>query len=202
LAGPSRFGAIVIVTVLSLLVLGSVWGLVIFLLPQSEGESASSRVAVAPSSQPAPVHNRPVEPAPPPHDPAPVIVREAPPVAEIRPLDRVAPEGPRVPLGLELKCDGEVEALCPEAEGPDRRICLQEKLRQVSGPCQQVLRERLVRMKEAMQQLRVACEADARRFCREAPVGGGAMIQCLEGHAQEVSDRCFELLPKRGRLLN
>lgn len=202
MAGPSRFGAIVVVSLLSLLVLGAVWGLVIYLLPQSEGESAPSRIILTPLPQTPLSQMSPAEPAQPAHGSAPVVVREAPHAAEARSAHPVSPEGARVPLGLELKCDGEVETLCPESDGPDRRACLQEKLRQVSAPCQQVLRDRLVRMKEAMQHLRTACEADARRFCRDSPVGGGAMIQCLEEHAQEVSDQCFELLPKRGRLLN
>jgi hypothetical protein len=65
-----------------------------------------------------------------------------------------------------------------------------------------MLREKLVRMKETMQQFRAACDADRKRFCREVPAGGGGILQCLESHAQEVSDQCFQFLPKRGRLLN
>jgi len=63
-------------------------------------------------------------------------------------------------------------------------------------------RERLVRMKENIQQMRTACEADRKQFCRGVPLGGVAMLQCLESHAQEVSDRCFQFLPKPVRLLN
>ncbi len=202
MAGPSRFGAIVVVSVLSLLVLGAVWGLVIYLLPQNEGDPERPRIIITPASE------APIEPPPqfdkpelrqPDRTVPPVIVRESPaPPTPSHPSSEPA----RVPLGLDLKCDAEVEALCPESEGIDRRTCMQGKVRQLSPPCQQVIRERMVRMKENFQHLRAACEADAKQFCREVPLGGGAMVQCLEEHAQEVSDQCFQLLPKRGRLLN
>lgn len=103
--------------------------------------------------------------------------------------------------GREVKCDLEIAALCPEEEG-ERHACLQRKAARLSAPCRPLLREKFVRMKESMQQLRVACEADRRQFCRDVPAGGGGLVQCLESHAQSVSDQCFQLLPKRGRLLN
>jgi hypothetical protein len=95
----------------------------------------------------------------------------------------------------------EIDGLCPESEG-DRRLCLQRKAAQLPMPCQPILRERLVRMKDTMQQMRAACEADRRQYCRDWSSGGRTMIQCLELHAQEVSDQCFQFLPKQGRLLN
>jgi hypothetical protein len=95
-----------------------------------------------------------------------------------------------------------MDALCPEEEG-ERRACLQRKAAQLSLPCRPMLRDKLVRMKENWQHLRLACEADRRQFCREVPSAGGVMLlQCLESHAQEVSDQCFQFLPKRGHLLN
>ncbi|MBI4003350.1 MAG: hypothetical protein HY348_16420 [Nitrospira defluvii] len=203
MAGPSRFGAIVIVMVLSCVVLGAVWGLVIYLLPQSDSlpELPSPSLSMpqsAPLSSPSMSLNVPASPDP---SVPPVMLKEEAPTAHPAPVGRPASEAMRRPFGMEVKCDMEMDTLCPEEEG-ERRVCLQRKAAQLSIPCQPILRERLVRMKENMQHLRVACEADRKQFCRDVPLGGGAIVQCLESHAQEVSDHCFQFLPKRGRLLN
>lgn len=199
MAGLSRLGSIVIVTVLSCVVLGAVWSVVLYTLPQSD--LPTEPTPVSPQPRPAPPASSaqtdvPVQPTPRPiSQPEPELVMQS----EVRKHPPAEPL--RVPFARDLKCDLEIEALCPEEEG-ERRACLQRKAVQLSAPCRPMLRERLVRMKEAMQQLRTACEADRRQFCGEVQSGGGAMVQCLESHAQEVSDRCFEFLPKRGRLLN
>ena len=202
MAASSRFGAIIIVTVLSCAVLGAVWGGVIYLLPQSDSSSGSISITPVPHplSQSSPFS--PVQ-TPPRPDPAvpPVMVKDEPPVVRPVPSGNISSEPARMSFGMDLKCDMEIEALCPGDEG-DRRACLQRKVDELPVPCQSVLRERLVRMKENIQQMRTACEADRKQFCRGIPLGGVAMLQCLESHAQEVSDRCFQFLPKRGRLLN
>lgn len=202
MAGPSRFGAIVLVTVLSCVVLGAVWGFVIYLLPQSDNLPESS--SVAPVPQPLPQSSPSLSlsaPSSPDHPASQAMVKEAAPPSSSMSSGRPASETFRVPQGVDVKCDMDIAALCPEGEG-DKRPCLQRKMPQLSAPCRPVLRERLVRMKENMQHLRVACEADRRQFCRDVPLGGGAIVQCLEAHAQEVSDQCFQYLQKRGRLLN
>jgi hypothetical protein len=202
LNGPSRFGAIVIVTLLSCVVLGAVWGLVIYLLPQNDSQPEFSPVVPVPEPPPqsAPPTSLPASPSP---DPAVLstMADETSLPSRSGPLERSAVDAVRVSPGMDVKCDMEIDTLCPEDEG-DRRACLQRKASQLSAPCQPILRERLVRMKENLQHLRAACEADRRRFCRDVPSGGGAIVQCLEAHAQEVSEQCFQFLPKRGRLLN
>lgn len=194
MAGPSRFGAIIIVTVLSCAALSAVWGIVIYLLPWGDAppESVSfSSVLQAPPQSP-PFTQVPASPA---------SVKEDQPAVHSLPSARIPSEPPRVPFGMEVRCEMEIEALCPDEES-DRRACLQRKAGQLPAPCQPALRERLARMKESRQQMRTACEPDRKQFCRDVPLGGGAMLQCLESHAQEVSDQCFQFLPKRGRLLN
>ncbi len=202
MAGTSRLGAIVIVTLLSCVVLGTVWGFVIYVLPQSDNLPESS--PGAPLSQPLPQSSPSLSlPAPssPDHPAPPVMAKEAAPPSGPMSSRRPASEVFRVPQGMDVRCDMDIDALCSEEEG-DKRPCLQRKMPQLAASCQTVLRERLVGMKENMQHLRVACEADRRQFCRDVPLGGGAIVQCLEAHAQEVSDQCFQYLPKRGRLLN
>jgi len=188
---------VILVTVLSCLVLGGVWVLVISLLPQSEvlpdTTPLSPPISPLPPSSSDILSASPVPDAP----PAPAAV---PPVVQ-EPARRPSTETVGLPLGGVVKCDLEIEALCPEGEGA-RHACLQRKAAQLSQPCRPMLREKLVRMKARLQQLRVACEADRREFCRDVPAGGEGLVQCLESHAQSVSDQCFQLLPKRGRLLN
>jgi hypothetical protein len=207
LAVPSRLGAIITVGLLSCIVLGAVWAFVIYLLPQSDAESNQSdllgKAPPKPLLQAEPLGQAEMpdrhqsEPSVPP-----VAMRELARPAEGKPSDRGSLETGRPRPGLDLKCDAEIDLHCPEGEAEDRRACVQDKLRQFSMPCQQVLRERIVRVKESLLHLRAACESDAKRFCRHVAPGGGALMQCLEDHAQEVSDLCFQLLPKRGRLLN
>ncbi len=191
----------ILVTLLSCLVLGGVWGLVILLLPQSEVPPATAPLSPTIPPVPSPSSTTPLVNIVPTEPPPPTVVQTVePPVVQ-----EIARPGPTErggnPQGREVKCDLEIAALCPEEEG-ERHACLQRKAAQLSQPCRPMLREKLVRMKERMQQLRVACEADRRQFCRDVPAGGEGLVQCLESHAQSVSDQCFQLLPKRGRLLN
>jgi hypothetical protein len=96
-----------------------------------------------------------------------------------------------------LRCEAEVEELCPErADGSGRRSCLEKRARLLSAPCQQQIRERLVRWKGERGQLKLACQADIRRFCPDLRQVGGQTLQCLQQHAQELSDGCYATLPK------
>ena len=200
MAEPSRLGAIVVVTVLSCVVLGAVWGMVMYVMPQSDNLPQVAVPALrTPSTVPSPSQalNIPEAPA---HLPPPVRVTEAP-VEDSMPSGRPASGSVRVPFGMDMKCAMEMDSLCSDDEG-DRVLCLERKATQVSTPCRPIFRERLVRLKENVQLMRGACETDRRQYCRNETLDGRAIIQCLEAHAQEVSDECFTFLPKRGRLLN
>jgi hypothetical protein len=203
----SRTAAMVFVGMISLVGLGGVWGVALLMLPHQDYET----VIVAQS-----MPGRPTLPGPP---PATAVLPETtvPPASEeelsfttLPPLDPLPVptsagrvEAPRttMPLNIEIKCDGEIGTACPEGPFEERRQCMQEKLRHMSAPCRQRAREQLVRMKTNLHQMRMACAEDARRFCRGAEAGRGTVVQCLEAHAQEVSDACFQALPKRGALL-
>lgn len=97
-----------------------------------------------------------------------------------------------------LKCEAEIEQLCPDSAG--RGQCLQHRAQQLPPLCQQHVRERFVKWKEDRSRSNAACEADTKRFCSMVRPGGGQIIQCLQEHAQDVSDRCYQTLPK-GKLL-
>jgi hypothetical protein len=96
-----------------------------------------------------------------------------------------------------LRCEAEVEQLCPDSpDGLGRKQCLEKRAQQLPAPCQQQLRERLVKWKEERSRLTAACQADMKRFCSAVRPGGGHTLKCLQQHAQELSDGCYEMLPK------
>jgi hypothetical protein len=96
-----------------------------------------------------------------------------------------------------LKCEAEIEQLCPESpDGSARRRCLEQRAKQLPPLCQSQLHERFVKWKEDRSRLMAACDEDVKRFCRAVKPGTGQILQCLQSHAQEVSDRCYQTLPK------
>ncbi len=130
-------------------------------------------------------------------------VRAMPPVTEIHPAATAdmppasTPTDPHAAQVVRLRCEAEVEQLCPEAsDGSGRRQCLEKRAQQLSAPCHQQMRERLVKWKEERSRLTLACQADMRRFCPDVKPGGGQTLQCLQHHAQELSDGCYGMLPK------
>ena len=93
--------------------------------------------------------------------------------------------------------EAEAEQLCPESpEGLARKQCLERRMHQLPASCQLQLRERLVKWKEERSRLTAACEVEMNRFCSAVTPGGRQVLQCLQEHAQELSDRCYETLPK------
>jgi hypothetical protein len=129
--------------------------------------------------------------------PLPVPSDQNQPAAAVKTPSVVTPLYPRAAQVTRLRCEAEVEQLCPDSpEGPARRQCLEKRAHQLPMPCQQQLRERFVKWKEEHGRLTAACQADMKRFCSGVRPGGGHILQCLQEHVQELSDRCYETLPK------
>ncbi len=96
-----------------------------------------------------------------------------------------------------LKCEAEIEQLCPDSpDGSDRTRCLKRRVNQLPPLCQSQLQEQFVKWREDRSRLIAACEGDVKRFCRAVKPGKGEVLQCLQSHDQEVSDRCYQALPK------
>jgi hypothetical protein len=96
-----------------------------------------------------------------------------------------------------LKCEADLEQLCPDSpDGSSRTRCLQQRAKLLPLPCQNQLREQFVKWKEDRSRLIEACAEDTKRFCRTIKPGDGQILQCLQSHDQEVSDRCYHALPK------
>ena len=99
----------------------------------------------------------------------------------------------------EVKCEAEVQSYCPDSlSGEDRRRCVIQRMKQLDTTCQQVIRQRLVHWKEA-EGYKLACTEDMKRFCPTVQPGDGRILQCLQEHEQDLSEVCYQSLPK-GRL--
>lgn len=104
---------------------------------------------------------------------------------------------PRTLQATKLKCEAEIEQLCPDSlDGSVRTRCLKQRAKHLPPPCQNQLQERFVKWKEDRSRLMAACAVDVKQFCRAIKPGSGEILQCLQSHDQEVSDRCYQTLPK------
>jgi Cysteine rich repeat len=96
-----------------------------------------------------------------------------------------------------LKCEANMEQLCPGSlDGAIRTRCLKQRAKQLPPMCQSQLQERFVKWKEDRSRLIAACSEDVKRFCLAVKPGSGEILQCLQSHDQEVSDWCYQALPK------
>ena len=96
-----------------------------------------------------------------------------------------------------LKCEAEIDQLCPDSlDGSARAHCLEQRAKQLTLPCQGQLHERFVKWKEDRSRLIAACDGDIRRYCRAVKLESREILQCLQSHGQEVSDGCYQILPK------
>lgn len=117
-----------------------------------------------------------------------------------RPADGTSPADVHARQVAEVKCDAEVQRLCPEAlTGEARRQCVEPRLKQLTPVCRQIARQRIVRWKDA-EGYKLACRDDLQRLCSRVQPGDGRILQCLQNHAQELSEQCHQSLPK-GHLL-
>jgi Cysteine rich repeat len=100
----------------------------------------------------------------------------------------------------EVKCEAEVQQFCPDSlTGEDRRRCVAQRMKRLPLTCQQIVRQRMVRWKEA-EGYKAACAEDVKRVCQGVEPGDGRIVQCLQERAQDISEGCYQSLPK-GHLL-
>jgi len=177
--------------------LALVWMAIVSSLP-SQQELSAKETSRSPLTVSAVTEKTPSEPtldlsipgvpaAPPPPS---SVTQATAPSAVGRP-DRHAAQAAR------LRCEAEAEQLCPGgSEGLARMRCLERRMHQLAAPCQLQLRERFVKWKEERSRLTAACEMDMKRFCSAVKPGGGHVLQCLQEHAPQLSDRCYETLSK------
>jgi hypothetical protein len=195
----------IITGAITILGLGLVWATVVFNFPsQEEMSSAALPIETREAAGPSPSLS-----APPTLD---LTIPISPPFPSEEAVSRPdddrsrdsSVEAPIVP-GLDpralqasrLKCEAEIEQLCPDSlDGSDRTRCLKQRAKQLPPLCQSQVHERFVKWKEDRSRLKAACDEDVKQFCRAVKPGDGQILQCLQSHSQKVSDRCYQALPK------
>ena len=180
------------------LALGLAWMAIASSLPSEQELSAKESpmpVSTATgSTPPAPTLDLSI-PGVPPAPPVPSSHNQT--AASVKTPSVVASSDPRAAQVVRLRCEAEAEQLCGDSpEGPARKQCLEKRMQALPGPCQLQLRERFVKWKEERSRLTTACQVDIKRLCSAQKPGGGHVLQCLQEHAQDLSDSCYETLPK------
>lgn len=186
--------------------LALVWGTIVTSLPSQQELTAvePSHAAAALASPPprpasAPTLDLTVPTSPPLSSSNPSSIQQERAQAQRSGADVAAETtiDPRSQQVTKLKCEAEIEQLCPaSSDGFARRQCVEQRMHRLAPPCQHLLRERFVRWKEERIRMTTACQEDVKRFCASITPGSGNVLQCLQEHAQEVSDRCYQTLPK------
>jgi hypothetical protein len=191
--------------IITILGLGLVWVTVATNFPSQEELSsaalpAETRPAAAPlsslSTPPSLDLTIPTSPQLPPETAMPRLGDDRPVDSSVE-APVVTRLGPSAQQATRLKCAEDIEQLCPDSlDDASRARCLRQRAKQLPPPCQSQLHERFVKWKEDRSRQMAACGADVKLFCRTVKPGSGEILQCLQSHAQEVSDQCYQTLPK------
>lgn len=189
-----------LVTALSL---GLVWGTIVSSFPSQQELTAIDPPRAAAASVPPPATvptldlTIPTSPPLPSQDQSAVQRESAPAQRPQADISTGIASDPRSQQVTKLKCEAEIEQFCPaSSDGPMRRQCIEQRVSQLAPRCQQLIRERFVKWREERTRMIAACQEDVRRYCMSMTPGSGNMVQCLQDHAQDVSDRCYQTLPK------
>jgi Golgi apparatus protein 1 len=85
-------------------------------------------------------------------------------------------------------CRADVERFCAGVQPGQGRIveCLQQHESDLSAAC----KEKRDSFRERTEEIRAACEGDAKKLCSDVRPGGGRIARCLQQHANELSDAC------------
>jgi hypothetical protein len=185
------------------LALGLVWGVIVTSFPsQQEFTATEAPRAVAASPIPpatVPSLDLTIPTSPPLPEQDQVAVHQNPVSAQGSHTDVPAEMAlsPRSKQVVKLKCEAEMEQFCPaSSDGPARRQCIEQRMHQLAPPCQQLIRERFVKWREERTRMIAACQEDMRRYCASMTPGSGHIVRCLQEHAQNVSESCYQTLPK------
>ena len=102
--------------------------------------------------------------------------------------------------------------VCPQADGTqlysDREISLSCRKVEESAPLNKAqprtpdgsrpVDDEKNPQGQGTQNVKNACQADAKQFCSTVEPGGGRIKECLLDHFKDVSDECYGTLQKQG----
>jgi len=101
--------------------------------------------------------------------------------------------------GMKEACEADAAKLCKDVEKGEGRVakCLKEHEGELSSTC----KDNMGRMKEKLHGMKEACEADAKKHCKDTKPGGGRIMQCLKKHEGELSSECKDQMGrKKGKM--
>ncbi|HWE22408.1 MAG TPA: cysteine rich repeat-containing protein [Myxococcales bacterium] len=91
-------------------------------------------------------------------------------------------------IAADHPCEADAQKFCAGVQPGQGRIlqCLKQHEADLSPECKQ----RRDSFRERMEEIRAACEADAKKFCSDIRPGSGRIAACLKSHENELSDAC------------
>ena len=100
-------------------------------------------------------------------------------------------------------CKVELESYCKEVTPGEGRLlaCIYAHEEKLSSRCEYALYDsaaQLERAVSALTYLANECDEDLAKHCTEVEPGEGRLLDCLEKHEKEVSERCHQALKDVG----
>jgi hypothetical protein len=94
-------------------------------------------------------------------------------------------------------CAQELATYCKDVTPGEGRVlaCLFAHQDKLGGPCEYALYDAAVRLERAVNALSFVageCQADLETHCRGIKAGEGRLLECLQQHDAQVSQRCKE----------
>jgi len=100
-------------------------------------------------------------------------------------------------------CKKEIETYCKDVKIGEGRIlaCLYAHEDKLSGRCEYSLYDAAAQLQHAVAALTYAaneCKDDLKKYCADIKPGEGRLLNCIDKHDKEVSDRCKQALKDVG----
>ena len=100
-------------------------------------------------------------------------------------------------------CKAEIEKYCGDVTPGQGRVlaCLYAHNDKLSARCEYALYDAAVQLERAVAALGYVaneCDEDLDKFCSSVQAGEGRLLECLEKHDKQVSDRCKRSLKDVG----
>ncbi len=100
-------------------------------------------------------------------------------------------------------CEMELEKYCAQVTPGEGRVlaCLYAHEDKLSARCEYALYDAAVQLERAVAALTYVaneCSADLKKKCRSVKPGEGRLLECLEKHDKQVSERCKQAVKDVG----
>jgi hypothetical protein len=91
-------------------------------------------------------------------------------------------------------CKDDIEKFCKKERPAKARVlpCLKQHASELSPACS----EHIAGVKEKVQEIHEACQADAAKLCKDEKAGKGRILACLKSHESDLSEPCKAALAK------